>query len=71
VILNLIAGTLLRPEIITATLAECRRRLDLDTVATRRQALERDRKTVERKLANLTRAIKAGGAIESLVAEVQ
>src|SRR5262249_61195664 len=65
VVLNLIAGTLLRPEVITATLAECRHRLAPDTTATRRQALARERKTVEREITNLTRAIKAGRTKES------
>ncbi len=57
---------------ITGAIAEAARRLHPDTIAARRHALERDLKTVERELANPTRAIKAGGRrVESLVAEVE
>ena len=62
---------MLRPEVITATLAALARRLTPATVAARIAETDRSFKTVERELARLTQAIKAGGPLAPLVAEVQ
>lgn len=71
VVLTLIENTVLRPEVVTATITECLRRLRPDRTAPRRAALAQDLQTVERELANLIRAIKAGGDSEALAAEVK
>ena len=70
-ILSQIESTILRPEVITATIQECLRRLDPGKRATRRAALEREAQILERELGNLTRAIAQGRRPESLLAEIE
>jgi DNA invertase Pin-like site-specific DNA recombinase len=70
-ILSQIESTLLRPEVITATIQECLRRLNPGKRAERRAALEREMTTLDRELANLTRAIAQGRRPESLLTEIE
>jgi hypothetical protein len=70
-ILSQIESTILRPEVITATIQECLRRLDPGKRAARRAALEREWQVLERELGNLTRAIAQGRRPESLLAEIE
>jgi DNA invertase Pin-like site-specific DNA recombinase len=70
-ILSQIESTILRPEVITATIQECLRRLDPGKRAARRAGLEREAQILERELGNLTRAIAQGRRPESLLAEIE
>src|SRR5262249_16268779 len=54
-----------------ATIQECLRRLRPDLVAERQSALERECRGVEQELTNLTRAIRMGGQMESLVRDLR
>ena len=70
-ILSQIESTILRPEVITATIQECLRRLDPGKRAARRLALEREAQILERELGNLTRAIARGGRLDTLITEIE
>lgn len=69
-ILSLIESRMLRPDVVTGTIAECLRRTDPARREHERKRLEHEILALTREITNLTRAIALGQPPQALLSEV-